>query len=196
MLNYLVEVFSMKESMEQVFCDFKLSEKVSKDTINKYKDKVGEDVIEIWEKYGFGSTFRGYLKVINPDLLHKLLEETYIMPLNEIPIFVTGMGDIIVCDSRGNFVILDYRHQRIKVMWTKRNIRWNYFLNNFFQEDYWKWSPYFEAVGKYGEPAYDECFGYEPLLSLGGKESVDNLKKVKYEVYISLIGEFQGVLSC
>lgn len=196
MLNYLVEVFSMKESMEQVFCDFKLFEKVSKDTINKYKDKVGENVIEIWEKYGFGSTFRGYLKVINPDLLHELLEETYIMPLNEIPIFVTGMGDIIVCDSRGNFVILDYRHQRIKVMWTKRNIRWNYFLNNFFQEDYWRWNPYFEAVEKYGEPAYDECFGYEPLLSLGGKERVDNLKKVKYEVHISLIGEFQGVLSC
>lgn len=186
----------MKESMEQVFCDFKLFEKVSKDTINKYKDKVGENVIEIWEKYGFGSTFRGYLKVINPDLLHELLEETYIMPLNEIPIFVTGMGDIIVCDSRGNFVILDYRHQRIKVMWTKRNIRWNYFLNNFFQEDYWRWNPYFEAVEKYGEPAYDECFGYEPLLSLGGKERVDNLKKVKYEVHISLIGEFQGVLSC
>jgi hypothetical protein len=49
-------------------------------------------------------------------------------------------------------------------------------------------------VKKYGEPEYDECFGYEPLLSLGGKESVENLKKVKYEVHISLMGEIQGVL--
>jgi hypothetical protein len=196
MLNYRVEEFSMNEFMEKVFSDFKLSEKVSKDTIDKYKDIFGEDVMEIWEKYGFGSTFKGYLKIINPDNMQELLEETYIMPFEEIPIFITGMGDIIAYDNRGNFVILDYRHQRIKVIWTDKEIGWDYFFDDFFQKRYWQWNPYFEAVEKYGEPEYDECFGYEPLLSLGGKESVENLKKVKYEVHISLMGELQGVLSC
>jgi hypothetical protein len=99
MLNYPVEEFSMNEFMEKVFSDFKLAEKVSKNTIDKYKDIVGEDVIEIWEKYGFGSTYKGYFKIINPDNMQELLEETYIMPFDDIPVFVTGMGDIIVCDS-------------------------------------------------------------------------------------------------
>ncbi len=186
----------MDESMEKVFKDFTLAEKVSQDTITKYKERVGADVVAIWEKYGFGSTFKGYLKIINPADLQELLEETYIMPLDEIPVFATGMGDIIACDSRGNFVILDYRHQRIKVLWTQKKIRWNFFLNNYFQDEYWQWHPYFEAVERYGEPEYDECFGYEPLLSLGGAESVANLKKVKYQVHLILIGEIQGVLSC
>ncbi len=186
----------MNENMEKVFSDFKLSQKVSKAIVNKYKDNVGEDVVEIWEKYGFGSTFGGYLKIINPDDMQELLEETYIMPFDDIPVFVTGMGDIIVCNSRGTFSILDYRHQRIKVLWTQKKIMWDFFFNNYYRDKYWLWNPYFEAAEKYGEPEHDECFGYEPLLSLGGKESIDNLRKVKYEVHISLLATTQGVLSC
>ena len=184
-----------KEHMERVFEDFKLVKEVPREIIDKYRDKLGEDVIEIWEKYGFGSTFKGYLKIVNPDDLQELLEETYPVPLEEIPVFVTGMGDIIAYDNRGNFVILDYRHQRIKVLWVRQKIKWYYF-NDEFQERYWQWNPYFEAVEKYGEPEYDECFGYEPLLSLGGDESVDFLSKVNYKINIYLISDIQGILSC
>ena len=185
----------MNEYMKKVFSDFKLHEKVAKDIIEKYKDKVGDDVIEIWEKYGFGTTFNGYLKIINPDNMQRLLEETYIMPFDETPVFVTGMGDIIAIDNGGSFVIADYRHQRVKVLWPQKKIRWKFFLDDYYQDRYWQWNPYFEAVEKYGEPKYDECFGYEPLLSLGGNESVNNLRKLNYEVHITIMSEMQGVLS-
>ena len=180
--------------MERVFEDFKLVKEVPREIIDKYRDKLGEDVIEIWEKYGFGSTFKGYLKIVNPDDLQELLEETYIMPFDDIPVFVTGMGDIITCNSRGSFTLLDYRHQRIQVLGVDRKMKW-YFFDEDFQETFWQWNPYFEAVEKYGEPGYDECFGYEPLLSLGGDESVDCLSKVNYKIHIYLITGFQGILS-
>lgn len=186
----------MNEYMKVVFKDFKLHEKVDKSIIKKYKNKVGEDVIEVWEKFGFGTTFNGYLKIINPDDMQSLLEETYIMPFDDIPVFVTGMGDIITCNNRGSFALLDYRHQDIKVIWTNKEIEWDFFLDDYYEEKYWRWNPYFEAVGKYGELKYDECFGYEPLLSLGGKENISNLNKVKYEVHISIILEIQGILYC
>ena len=182
-----------KEYMEKVFKDFKLYKKVPKELINKYNDKLGEDVIEIWEKYGFGSTFKGYLKIINPDDLQELLEETYIMPWDDIPVFVTGMGDIITYNSRGAFTIVDYRHQRLDIIGIDQKINWYFFFDDEFKE-YWQWDPYFEAVEKYGEPGYDECFGYEPLLSLGGDESVENLKIVNYKAHIFLMSEFQGIL--
>jgi hypothetical protein len=123
--------------MERVFSDFKLSAEVPREIIDKYRDKLGKDVIEIWEKYGFGSTFKGYLKIINPDDLQELLEETYIMPFDDIPVFVTGMGDIITCNSRKSFTILDYRHQRIKVVWTDQEIWWSYFFGDYYQQRYW-----------------------------------------------------------
>ena len=51
---------------------------------------------------------------------------------------------------------------------------------------------YNKAIQKYGEPAYDECFGYVPLLGLGGKDTVDNLKKVKLKEHIYIINDLVG----
>lgn len=54
------------------------------------------------------------------------------------------------------------------------------------------WSPYPQAVKKYGVPEYDECFGYEPILGLGDLKKIDNLNKVKLVEHIYLIKEFMG----
>lgn len=54
------------------------------------------------------------------------------------------------------------------------------------------WRPYPKASSKYGTPNYDECFGYTPLLGLGGAENVENLKKVKLKEHILVITEFMG----
>lgn len=46
-----------------------------------------------------------------------------------------------------------------------------------------------------GTPDYDECFGYSPLLALGGSESIENVKIVKTLPYIDIstqtIGRFK-----
>ena len=39
---------------------------------------------------------------------------------------------------------------------------------------------------------YDECFGYVPLLALGGKEDVEHLKKVKMKEHIAVITQLTG----
>ncbi len=47
-------------------------------------------------------------------------------------------------------------------------------------------------------PAYEECFGYTPLLGLTGKkkaEEVENLKKVKLKEHILLIHGVYGTSS-
>lgn len=63
----------------------------------------------------------------------------------------------------------------------------NGFTKRFFTQDL-----YGEAVNKYGKLAYDECFGYVPLLALGGKESVENIKKVKMKEHIAVIADMAG----
>ena len=39
----------------------------------------------------------------------------------------------------------------------------------------------------HGSLSFDECFGYVPLLGLGGAKKVENLKKVKIREHIELI---------
>ena len=63
----------------------------------------------------------------------------------------------------------------------------DYYLNKYFELN-----KYNEAVAKWGELEYDQCFGYVPLLSLGGSEKVENLDKVKIREHIELITQLVG----
>lgn len=47
-------------------------------------------------------------------------------------------------------------------------------------------------ISIYGKLNYDECFGYVPLLGLGGPEKVENLQKVKIREHIELISQLVG----
>ena len=51
---------------------------------------------------------------------------------------------------------------------------------------------YTEAVNRLGKLEHDECFGYVPLLGLGGSEKVENLKKVKIREHIEIISQLVG----
>nr|WP_254391831.1 DUF1851 domain-containing protein [Terribacillus sp. DMT04] len=61
-----------------------------------------------------------------------------------------------------------------------------------FREEDLSWKPYPEAVNQYNELDYDECFGYTPLLGLGGPEKVENLKKMKLKEHILIITQLMG----
>ena len=51
---------------------------------------------------------------------------------------------------------------------------------------------YHEAVEKHGELDYAQCFGFVPLLALGGFKDVDHLDKVKILEHLYLISELVG----
>ncbi|MBD5112054.1 MAG: DUF1851 domain-containing protein [Ruminococcaceae bacterium] len=60
-----------------------------------------------------------------------------------------------------------------------------------FRHTVLSWDLYEKAVKKLGVPAYEECFAYEPLLSLGSKEKVENLRKVNLLVHLDIVSQMQ-----
>ncbi|WHY98062.1 T6SS immunity protein Tdi1 domain-containing protein [Peribacillus simplex] len=175
-----------------VFEGFILEEKIDKEVIDKYKEKIPEQITEIWRQYGFGSILKGYLKLVNPDVFEELLKDVYIRSEGAIPLFATSMGDIIVWEKGRYLNLLNFRKGNVNVI----SAGFDFFLddlndNSFIVEEL-EWNPYPEAVDKYGEPDFDECFGYTPLLGLGGPDKVENLKKVKLMEHIYLITQFMG----
>lgn len=83
---------------------------------------------------------------------------------------------------KGNFVMLCK-----KILNVLYKLGDDYFLEKYFQIP-----QYIEAVNKLGKLEQDECFGYVPLLGLGGSEKIQNLKKVKIREYIELISQLVG----
>lgn len=160
--------------------------------VQKYETILPAELMKIWKECGLGSFLGGYLKVINPEEYQKLLNETYFRGNISIPILVTAFGDIITLEEgqyvgmvkykNGNFVMLAKNFKRFV-----QNLEDDYFLDKYFQI-----AQYAEAVKVLGNLEQDECFGYVPLLGLGGSEIVNNLSKVKIREHIELITQMLG----
>ncbi|MBC1897308.1 DUF1851 domain-containing protein [Listeria booriae] len=173
--------------------DFKLVEKVSEEILGEYRAKLPEEMINFWTKYGFGTFMEGYFKSVNPIEYRDILEDTSERYTDGIVLFTTGMGDLIIW-SEGYVRMLNYRYGIVKTIMSKFKFFFQSLESEKFKNDYLMWNPYQEAVKKLGIPAYDECFGYVPILALGGAEKVENLQKVKLKEHILLISALAGTI--
>ena len=165
---------------------------MKQELVQKYETILPDELIKIWEEYGLSTLLEGYLKVVNPEEYQELLSETYFRGNISIPILTSAFGDIITLEEgqyigmvkykNGSFVMLSKNFKRFI-----QNLTDEYFLEKYFQI-----AQYTEAVNKLGKLEYDECFGYVPLLGLGGSEKVDNLSKYKTREHIELISQMVG----
>ena len=172
--------------------DFVYFSEVEESCIRKYSEKIPTELLEIWKEYGFGSFFGGYLKVINPDDYMDLLKEPYFRSDVAIPILATAFGDIITWEADQYVGIVEYRYNDFDIIIPRFDIFLKLLSDKGFQKRYFKLDDYARATEKYGDLAYDECFGYVPLLALGGKEDVEHLKKVKMREHIAVIAQLTG----
>nr|WP_233504779.1 T6SS immunity protein Tdi1 domain-containing protein [Parageobacillus thermoglucosidasius] len=106
--------------------------------------------------------------------------------------FATSMGDIIVWEKGRYLNLLNFRKNEVHVISAGFDFFFEDLNDEAFLDEELNWFPYPEAVKRYGEPKFDECFGYVPLLGLGGLEKVENMKKVKLIEHIYLITQFMG----
>lgn len=96
--------------------------------MNKYKDVLPGELIAVWKEYGFGSFLNGYLKVINPDEFLDVLKNSYFRADVSIPVFATGLGDIINLEEGKYIRTVKYRKGAFKVIPTFFNENWKHFM--------------------------------------------------------------------
>ncbi len=180
------------EILEKVFKDYVKSSDVDEETINQYEEKLPREIIYIWKNYGLGTFYNGYLKIINPNEYKELIEKTYFQGNVSIPIFATAFGDIITWEKKQFIGIIKYRYGKNDVISDGFDFFYEDLLDGEFDDTDFNIKKYKEALNKYGMLEYDECFGYVPLIAMGGKESVENIKKAKIKEHISLISNFIG----
>ncbi|WP_311773218.1 T6SS immunity protein Tdi1 domain-containing protein [Listeria booriae] len=181
----------------KVMNDFISIDQVTENMCTKYSGSVPNELVTIWREYGMGTLLGGYLKLINPDDFQDILEEGYFRSEVSIPIFATSMGDIITWEDNRYVRKLNYRMGTFEGIAAGFEFFLDDLASDYFKEKYFDLVQYQEAVERFGEPTYDECFGYIPLLALGGAEKVENLQKVKLREHIlfisALAGPIQGV---
>lgn len=172
--------------------DFIQKDRVPEQLFKEYEQKLPAQFIDFWQKYGFGTFYNGYLKAINPDDYKELLGESCFQGNESIPIFATAFGDLIIWAKNRYIKIVKYRYGELNVISAGADFFFDDITDGEFDDDVFSVKQYEEAVKKIGDLEYDECFGYVPLLALGGKETVNNLKKVKIREHIALMIQLTG----
>ncbi|MBO7317026.1 MAG: DUF1851 domain-containing protein [Paludibacteraceae bacterium] len=171
--------------------DFKLYSKVPEETIKKYSGKIPEQFIEIWKSYGFGSFLNGFLKLINPDDYSDFVKKSY-FEKNCIPLLITALGDIIVWEENAYFFIIQYRYNNFSALARGYRVFAKLLEETGYFYEKANLKNIKEALNMLGTVSYDECYGYVPLLSLGGAEKPENLQKVKLREHLELMYQVQG----
>lgn len=177
--------------MEKTLNDFKINSKVPNEIIENYKNLVPKEIIDLWQEYGFGTFMQGYFKSVNPEEYIDILKECSQRYTDSVVLFATGMGDLVLW-ADGYVRLLNFRYGVLKTVMPNFLYFFKSLDSEKFRDEYLKWKPYPEAVENLGELSYEDCFGYTPLLGLGGAEKVENLKKVKLKEHILIITEFMG----
>ena len=161
------------------------------EVIEKYKDQVPAELVQIWQEDGLGTFLDGYLKVINPDDYLELLQDSYFRGDVAFPMFVTAFGDIITWEENKYVGIIKYKNGSFNIM-IKNFTHFLKFIDSNHITKHFDLPLYHEAIEEYGPLDYSQCFGFVPLLALGGFKDVDHLDKVKMYEHILLITTLVG----
>lgn len=169
--------------------------KVSNETVKKYENILPADLIKIWKEYGYCTMLDGYLRVIDPDDYKELIDDTYFFGKVSVPIMVTAFGDVVTTCRNGEIIdIVKYKYGVDDVIAACFDMFMKDMESEFYQNEiaHLDVPKYQEAVKKLGRLDHDECFGYVPLLGLGGPETVEHLQKVKTREHIEIITQLVG----
>lgn len=191
----------MFESFFAKYPDHQIIHKPTQEQIAAYKNVLPEPILDLWNSHGWGVFMNGYLRLIDPSLFQEFTDE-YIeqIGLGYTPWAGTVFGDLLVWSSNedSQCQFYNYRHQDFEVISSNKGLL--NLLNNrlcdldFLNEVLRVPSNFPQVRAELGVPAYDQCYGYFPLLALGGSESVDHIQIVDLQVHMDLMAQVSGPL--
>lgn len=193
--------------------------KPSAETLAKYRDKLPEPLIRVWETLGFGVFEKGVIQLVNPDdwdFVYKYSTCEY--NLAHI-IGITALGNLIAYQGYGRcwkeekqdyepMVSVDiiYIHEGKLDLKARGNATsmaiWFDDISyhdahptkenfDFFVKNY-RLSQYYKVKDKLGPLQFGQCYGYMPLPELGGNKRYQNLRIWDAKTYVLQTLEAQG----
>lgn len=166
--------------------------------LNFGKQMLPEEIIYLWEKYGFGEYGDGIIKVVDPrDYMNSLYTWLGGQDFNKIPIIVTAFGDIFyyrkIDENENDVSLLDIHYREIEVCgYSYQEFFEDYILDEDIIKDVLRVDLYKQAVDKLGKLNYDEIFFFTPALALGGGEDIKYIKKGNGAVHQQVLLEISN----
>lgn len=162
---------------------------LDKNVLIKYSGTVPHVVAELWKEDGWAGYMNGFIWTINPEDYMEIVLRWIDVPkgMPVLPIMRTAFGDIIVW-YQGWAKMIDVRHQSLMPIHEDIRELFEHLLTaetyvfEFMEANYFP-----KALKKLGVLKHDECYGFFPILAMGGTETIDQLKVVKLKEHLEIL---------
>ncbi|WP_454129560.1 GAD-like domain-containing protein [Microbacterium aurum] len=176
--------------------DFVPHAPVPREIVDEYRGRVPDELIEVWENYGYGTFGEGFLRIIDPKLYEAEVGDCIGKTQGDgiaIPVMTTGLGDLITWEPSAGFIAIMYRLGDTQALGRTFEGLILFLEDEILLEDL-KAENFPEAVAAHGELPYNQSFIFVPLLSMGGKAKVENLHKRDTIASIQVAVDLQGII--
>ena len=190
----------MNNCMKKFIKKFKPSENLQKpdeDILNFFKEILPNEIINLWEEYGFGDYGNGLIKIINPrDYMNSLYAWLGRIDNTRIPIILTAFGDIFYYrkleDGKNDISMLDIHYRKtIVCSYSYQAFFEKYIVDKKIIKNVLRIDLYKKAVKKIGKLNDKDIFFFVPALVLGGKEDIKYIDKgnciIHQQILLNLI---------
>ncbi|WP_328992665.1 DUF1851 domain-containing protein [Kribbella sp. NBC_01245] len=165
-------------------------------TIEQYAGQVPAEVVDLWRTHGAGFVGDGYFRLVDPARAAQMLDGVVGFPEKSTVLFTTALGDVVF-HVNGTFMVIKFRYGVIDLVPTDRSfvdlaamIEQPELRGSAFE-----WDPYPAAVAnrQEGVPGFEQCYGFVPILALGGRPGPENLQLVGLYEHIAVITQMAGM---
>ncbi|WP_147919031.1 T6SS immunity protein Tdi1 domain-containing protein [Ruania zhangjianzhongii] len=176
------------------FRAFTPSTAIPPETIAEFADRAPAGAAQMWRQYGAGAVGDdGFVRVIDPARGRQMLAGSLPLPESAVPMFTTGLGDVLMWTG-SMFLLFTFRWGTLR--FTPEGFTLDE-LTALLEDEptldrELQRQPYPAAVARDGVPAHEECFGFVPLLALGGPNEASNLQRMGLYEHIALITQMAG----
>lgn len=176
-----------------VFANITSTGTIDPTVIDARVGRVPDEIVEAWREHG--TAFLGddgFMRLVDPDRADRMLEGVIGFPDGGTVVFSTGLGDLVAYVS-GRWWVVMFRWGTIDVSAPDATpaflamVQSDAGLDRFCER-----RPYPDAARRDGIPGPDQCYGFVPLLALGGPPTADHLQLGGLWEHIALIVQLAG----
>lgn len=175
------------------FRTFEQAAPIAEETIARYAGQAPAGVVDFWRNQGAGiAGDDGFFRVVDPARAASMLEGVFGLPEGATVLFTTALADVIF-HVNGLYLVVKSRFGAIDLVEGRSFDELVALIQDPAQRDVaWEWQPYPAARERDGVPGFEECFGYEPLLAIGGSHDVSHLQLGGLYEHLAVIAQLAG----
>jgi len=173
------------------FRQFQRVGSLTEEALARWVPRVPGPIGQVWREQGVGLVGDGFVRVVDPDRALLMLDGVVGLPQRAVPVFTTALADVVLW-VEPLFVVVRFRFGRTDTLGFDAAQLVNDLQDDVFLDQQLAREPYPQGVARLGVPGVDECFGFVPLLALGGRGDAASLDRCGLWEHLAVVAQLTG----